>query len=88
MRFFPKMVAISSRASVSSLLAKKGNLRVKKHRRVTPTDQMSRAMSSKHRQSMPQAQQVDSDAHPSSDQGISEPPLVLGILLCQLDLHV
>jgi len=37
------MVAISNSASVSSFDWKKGNLLVRKQRRVTPTDQMSRA---------------------------------------------
>lgn len=42
-RFFPNMAAISTRASVSSVLVKKGKRRVSMQRSVTPTDHISSA---------------------------------------------
>lgn len=43
-RFLPKMAAISTRASVSSVLVKNGNRRVSRQSNVTPTDHMSSAV--------------------------------------------
>lgn len=39
----PKMAMISASASVSSFELKKGKRRVRKHKRMMPADQMSRA---------------------------------------------